>query len=764
MGNSALPKSILLIIIVHYEWLQRGIMNKLSGDKCTFRKPIVSFLFSHGFYTLFTPYYLDIMTITSMESDSDSEREDELIDEDNQLSLSALYRNEVGAATEDMRLAKTTRSQYARNISHIVEWMGKNYPSAVCDGELLLPLDGTALKEFFYHAMLKQDKDGNYLRPPQFYCFNHVNNYRSALKNFYKEKRIEMDFDTNLILKSAMSSFKRRIAQLKADGEMPLFEGKQPMSEVGMRFLAEQALKQRDDFWLYSSCHCFILLCWNLIARAVTVSNILFNAISWEGDAMTIWIGKMKNDQVGKNGYARHVYANPKDPLICPVLSFAIIVFTRGYSRDDSERYAFGKGAKDKFTKWLHNALRACVDAIVAMGLAFDELGSHSFRKGIATLLANCPGGPEAINIWLRAGWSLGPVQSRYIFQGAGGDQFVGRVAAGHNIHDPDFAILPPHFDTSEGPVLTVDEWRDILPGYDTFYPKSFQVALPYLLASLVYHQDWLVATLPADHPLFNQRVWTSGIVERLKDKVLTGVFRNPVSKMTATGVPPHVALSNKVSGLQESVSNKVDNLPREVTREVLDHCQVNGAVPISAQQIETMMSDLRQQVISEIKQTTARGNDISSETYNGSLGAGDCIPNEFRTWVWGGKIQMVPHDFRFPHCNVRTMWDLYWGGRKCDKIRPYRYLRSFNFLNRSDRARWSKASSVMKDFVTCIIESSETGPSSFNELASMAPRNRDDMFDFAVKELCSAGRISVSSMGRVGQLSYITLYNNMRR
>ena len=40
-----------------------------------------------------------------------------------------------------------------------------------------------------------------------------------------------------------------------------------------------------------------------------------------------------------------------------------------------------------------------CKDAILALGLIFTELGSHSFRKGIDPSLANNPGGPAAINI-----------------------------------------------------------------------------------------------------------------------------------------------------------------------------------------------------------------------------------------------------------------------------------------------------------------------------------------------------------------------------
>ena len=77
-------------------------------------------------------------------------------------------------------------------------------------------------------------------------------------------------------------------------------------------------------------------------------------------------------------------------------------------------------------------------------------------------------------------------------------------------------------------------------------------MALPCLLASLAYHHDWLLETLLPNHPLFFQRIWTSGILQRLRPKVLTGVFHNDVSRMNATGVPPYVNLANRFSSLEK--------------------------------------------------------------------------------------------------------------------------------------------------------------------------------------------------------------------
>lgn len=105
------------------------------------------------------------------------------------------------------------------------------------------------------------------------------------------------------------------------------------------------------------------------------------------------------------------------------------------------------------------------------------EIGTHSFRKGIASFLSCLTGGPSAIAIYLRAGWSLGAVTARYIFEGGGGDQLCGRAATGiciglilSIIKKMLFADLPPHFDLSEGAVLTVNQWEEILPNYTTFY------------------------------------------------------------------------------------------------------------------------------------------------------------------------------------------------------------------------------------------------------------------------------------------------------
>jgi hypothetical protein len=117
------------------------------------------------------------------------------------------------------------------------------------------------------------------------------------------------------------------------------------------------------------------------------------------------------------------------------------------------------------------------------------------------------------------------------------------------------------------------------LPGY-----SNFREIIPFLLASLIYHQPYLALVESSNlrHPLFLQRIWTSGVLLRLKDKVGAGCNRNHVSMMTATGVPPHLVLANSIVQLQqdmgvmmEGIIAKLEQLPEGLKQSMLENFQI---------------------------------------------------------------------------------------------------------------------------------------------------------------------------------------------
>ena len=134
------------------------------------------------------------------------------------------------------------------------------------------------------------------------------------------------------------------------------------------------------------------------------------------------------------------------------------------------------------------------------LGCKPNEIGTQSIRKGAATYCTGMMNGPSIVQIFIRAGWSLGQIQDRYLFNGNGGDQFVGRVVCGLNNTSIDFQTLPPHFITNT--LITNEEWNQILPNYND-YPHCFKQVALFLLASIVYHEDYLRSNLCSKHPLF---------------------------------------------------------------------------------------------------------------------------------------------------------------------------------------------------------------------------------------------------------------------
>ncbi len=87
-----------------------------------------------------------------------------------------------------------------------------------------------------------------------------------------------------------------------------------------------------------------------------------------------------------------------------------------------------------------------------------------------------------------------------------------GRAASGLPLTDVSFANLPAHFLCNNEDCLSTAEWEDVLPGFSNFYPKSFREVVPFLLASLIYHRQYLAELQVSNprHPLFLQRVWTT--------------------------------------------------------------------------------------------------------------------------------------------------------------------------------------------------------------------------------------------------------------
>ncbi|KAH9186568.1 hypothetical protein AeNC1_011456 [Aphanomyces euteiches] len=468
------------------------------------------------------------------------------------------------------RILDRTYSRYKGIIDRITKWLCKERPGCIHDGAIKLPLELNDCKAILTYCSIKRNRQtSEEIVPRKYNSFSTINGCLSAIQHLYSEDGIQVSSELKDMMTKYSHGYRRHIANLKQSGEMSLVEGKSPMSVAGYRFLAKKAISAQNDFGLACFAHTFLVLCWNLMARSTSTASIRYQHITWRGDALIIEYGLSKSDQ--EVNCARPATCM-RIPHVQKCVQYSAILLFTSAPQIGPTSLLFGEKAQARFTAWLSSTCNKFEEDILAMGLLIAEIGTHSFRKGVATSVGNNPGGPSPISVWLRAGWSLGNVQSGYIFEETGGDQFIGRCATGLNLNDISFASLPPHFSD----VLSTVQWESILPGYSKTYPPAFRCAVPYLLASLVYHRDWVQSNFATNHPIFLSLVWKSGILESLVDHVHAGIHSSQESGLVASGIPPSIPLAIELEKIKQSiqeltqcVSKSMDSIPDLVGKAV---------------------------------------------------------------------------------------------------------------------------------------------------------------------------------------------------
>lgn len=321
--------------------------------------------------------------------DDDNEEEEENAD-----TLRA--RGIIAGKTKD-----NTKSKYEKAFKNsFVPFIASKYPEFLHDPEDegdgrqfqyfdrdvdLDRVSEEAFSEFFGYISVKRDKrTKEALNPVKHQSYSHVSGYNSAIRSFFKHRRIDMDRNIDTTIKEFLAGYKRKVATLKQNGEMKLQEGKSPISYDGYRLIVNKALSARNDFSLAIFAWVFIVLTWNIMARCNTTSGIMYDHIKWENDSLVIHVPVSKGDQEGAKTSPKHVYANPTCPALCPILALAVYVFTCGFRRTGAKRTLFAEEGKteSRFSDWLRSSLGGLAEDLVAMGIAIIEIGTHSIRKG----------------------------------------------------------------------------------------------------------------------------------------------------------------------------------------------------------------------------------------------------------------------------------------------------------------------------------------------------------------------------------------------
>ena len=162
------------------------------------------------------------------------------------------------------------------------------------------------------------------------------------------------------------------------------------------------------------------------MSRVSDTVTICKNHMEWKDDALLIYFAHEKTDQTqSKPGDPRHIYANPFQPEICPILSLGIFFLIVDITKSADQPIFSGTNQYCRF----HKSLKSSFADIMSLSCSSGAYGTHSIRKGAATFV--CSGSttcPSFAAVSLRAGWSMGGVTSAYIHYHGAGDQHVGRT------------------------------------------------------------------------------------------------------------------------------------------------------------------------------------------------------------------------------------------------------------------------------------------------------------------------------------------------
>lgn len=301
---------------------------------------------------------------------------------------------------EEGSLAKTTKRAYASKINVLREWLAVHHPSYIDENAKLgvkCPISEEILKAFVGHLLAGAEDetevvivDGGAtvagstkkLKPigP-----STLGNYISALTYLYKENGIEDKEASRLTrgtLKKCLAGVKRSDAEQRQKGELPAMEGKAPLTLTGYELIAKYAIASDTSSyaWLY------VVLCWNLISRSNNVGNLLFDHITWKDDALIVFLPKTKGDQEGENAFPRHLYANPENGALCPVLALAVHVFSASATPTNSRLQLFQlANPQAAFSNWLTELWKRIEEdeseeRKKELTAVDGGVGSHSFR------------------------------------------------------------------------------------------------------------------------------------------------------------------------------------------------------------------------------------------------------------------------------------------------------------------------------------------------------------------------------------------------
>ena len=499
-----------------------------------------------------------------------------------------------------------------------------------------------------------------------------------------------------------LKGFRRTIQQQKVDLGETLTEGKDPLSFSGYNLLCKTFLENNGTNDEFIFAHAFLTLEWNLMCRADNLVSLNVNHIGWEDDSFLCNLAKSKHDQEGEGAKTPwHIYANPANPFICPVLAMALYIFSHpSILTNTSSSFLFtGNNQYKRYTQILRKAIMMDPDKFRRAGVDVDTTASHSVRKGSSTYASSgCTVSPGMAPICNRAGWKMGGTRDKYIKFENAGDQFLGRVLCGLNPLSIDFSLTQPFFDVqNDFEMEEIDNfiWSRIENG-DQIPDGTFTV-VRYCFASLCYHHQFLKTILQPTSRIRTSPLFMN-VPQHILDKVKTCTYKDVGKYKNAprlTGIPPHVVILNNLNGITDCVTECSEDIVTKIKAD-LDDRMVGGdkhQASMVLEQVQGVHRDIRRMIENVQQRSSLLVSDSDSSGDEAEVGTGQ---NRRQIYHWGdGRLHNVPKDFEVPNMTLGAFITCWFCGDRRDKIPPLRYIEAYDLPKKKNAmvlvSQWRK-------------------------------------------------------------------------
>ncbi|KAL7527694.1 hypothetical protein ACHAXR_003680, partial [Thalassiosira sp. AJA248-18] len=337
------------------------------------------------------------------------------------------------------------------------------------------------------------------------------NGIRSSLAYLYTLARVPK-FTKEL--STYLKGMDRSILSSKQKLGLKISEGKKALSFDAYSMLAKKLFESEFKEDIFA--HLFLVLEWCLMKRAENCVHAKINHISSEDDCLVFEFAKSKGHQRGEE---QHL--GPCSHGSAPNLGWPAVPLFQGR----------GKSIYNRYSERLNKIVKESATELKAMKYEPGDLGSHSTRKGVASMVAaGCTIAPPIVSLCIRAGWALGGEKDKYLLRENAGDQYFGRCASSLDQNTKELGF----------------EVRTISSGARLLAEKCF--------AAIRYHYKDLKENYLHAHCCLRLASLFRGITDEISSSAVVKYPWNKTEetpKPKASGIPPHVIHMAKMHELK---------------------------------------------------------------------------------------------------------------------------------------------------------------------------------------------------------------------